>query len=308
MRDGALIGAGFHREAGEAHAEIEALRDSAARGNDPRGATAFVTLEPCSSHGRSPPCSDALIRAGITRVVYGATDPNPQHAGAADVILRNARVEVCSGVLQRDCEEIIRPFTKWITTGLPYVIAKAATTLDGRLTRPVGESQWITGGAARDHAMRLRVRCDAILIGAETLRQDDPSLTLRGENIPPGKRQPRRVVVSRSGNLPENAKLFTDEFKALSIRLTGDFSFMEILRELKNGGMQTVLLEGGGSLLTQAFAARAVDEVCWYVAPRISGTGVPAVSGQLTPSVWLTDVTHEVIGDDLCIHGKPVWE
>jgi diaminohydroxyphosphoribosylaminopyrimidine deaminase/5-amino-6-(5-phosphoribosylamino)uracil reductase len=308
VREGALIGAGFHQKAGGPHAEIEALRDAAARGNDPRGATAFVTLEPCSTRGRTPPCTAALISAGITRVVYGATDPNPEHAGGADAILRSAGIEVSSGVLRCDCEEIIRPFAKWITTGLPYVIAKAAVTLDGRLTRPAGESPWITSEAARAHTMRLRVRCDAILIGAETLRKDDPSLTLRGKNIPPGKPQPRRIVVTRSGNLPESAKLLSDELREHSLAIHGDHSFEEILRIIKSVGVQTVLLEGGGSLLTQAFAARAVDEVCWYVAPRISGSGVLAVSGQLTASVALKDVTHEVIGDDLCIHGTPVWE
>jgi diaminohydroxyphosphoribosylaminopyrimidine deaminase/5-amino-6-(5-phosphoribosylamino)uracil reductase len=308
VRDGALVGAGFHRKAGGPHAEIEALRDAAARGNDPRGCTAFVTLEPCSTHGRTPPCTDALVRAGVKRVVYGATDPNPDHAGAADEVLRAAGIEVGSGILQRECEEIIRPFAKWITTGLPYVIAKAATTLDGRLTRPAGESQWITGVAARAHAMHLRVRSDAILIGAETLRQDDPSLVLRGGRIPEGKSQPWRIVVTKGGRLPSRAKLFTDGFKHRTIVLRGDFSFREMLRGFAPRGIQTLLLEGGGSLLTQAFAARAVDEVCWYVAPRISGTGVPAVSGRIAPSVALTDVTHEIIGDDHCIHGRPVWE
>ena len=308
VRDGAVIGAGYHQKAGGPHAEIEALNDARTRGNDPRGATAYVTLEPCSTHGRTPPCTNALIQAGVLRVVYGATDPNPQHAGAADEILRNAGIEVRSQVLQHDCEEILRAFTKWITTGKPYVIAKAATTLDGRLTRPAGESQWITSEAARAHAMHLRVRSDAILIGAETLRKDDPALTLRGPGIPEGKGQPQRFVVTRSGDIPQHARILNDEFRARTTVIHGDHSFEDILGQMKSSGVQTVLLEGGGSLLTQAFAARAVDEVCWYVAPRISGSGVPSVSGHIFPSVALTNVTHETIGDDICIHGTPVWE
>jgi diaminohydroxyphosphoribosylaminopyrimidine deaminase / 5-amino-6-(5-phosphoribosylamino)uracil reductase len=312
VKDSTLIGAGFHRKAGGPHAEIEALRDAKAKGHDVRGATAYVTLEPCTTHGRTPPCTDALIAAGIARVVYGSRDPNPKHAGAADAVLQRAGIAVESGVLREDCDKLIQPFTKWMTTGLPYVIAKAAVTLDGRLTRPTGEPRGISNEIAREHAMLLRVRADAILIGAETLRQDNPHLTLRGESIPPEKKQPWRVVVTRGSPLPQDATLFQDAFKDRTLVLKGDFSFDAILKELAKHEIQTVLLEGGGSLLAQAFAARAVDEVCWYVAPRLSGGGTPALGGANVPplvhSVALRDVTHRSLGDNVYIQGQPVWE
>ncbi len=312
IKRGQVIGQGFHHKAGGPHAEIEALRDVKKNGGDARGASAYVTLEPCSTHGRTPACTEALIKAGITSVTYGSPDPNPKHTGAADLVLRAAGIEVDSGVLSEACDRLIRPFAKWMKTGLPYVIAKSGQSLDGRITRPPGEPQWITGEAARAHAMQLRVRCDAILIGAETLRKDNPRLTLRGSGIPRGKQQPWRVIVTRSGNLPEKACVFTDKFKDRTLVLHGDFTFREILRDLAKREITTVLLEGGGSLMGQAFAARTVDEVCWYVAPRICGGGVMSTGGvDFSPkarSVKLTDIWQEPIGDDLCIQGYPVWK
>ena len=309
VREGGVIASGHHRKAGGPHAEVAALRVATAAGTDVHGATAYVTLEPCSTHGRTGACTSALISAGITRVVYGAVDPNPAHAGAADAVLAKAGISVTGGVLQRECEDLLRPFTKWISRGLPYVIAKAGQSLDGRLTRPPGEPQWITSEASRAHAMRLRVRCDAIMIGAETLRKDNPQLTLRGDGVPADKVQPWRVILSRSGDVPQGAHVFSDAWKDRTLLLSGERSFAEILAELAARGITSVLLEGGGNLMAQAFAARAVDEVCWYVAPLISGSGgTPSVSGApLAHSVSLSGVRHEIIGDNVCISGYPVW-
>ncbi|HSJ01578.1 MAG TPA: bifunctional diaminohydroxyphosphoribosylaminopyrimidine deaminase/5-amino-6-(5-phosphoribosylamino)uracil reductase RibD [Verrucomicrobium sp.] len=312
VKEGHLLGAGWHRKAGQPHAEVEALMNAQSQGIDVLGATAYVTLEPCSTHGRTGPCTAALIQAGVSRVVYGATDPNRHHAGAADTILTQAGLTVTSGVLKQECEEILRPFAKWITTGLPYVIAKAGQTLDGRLTRPPGEPQWITSEASRAHAMGLRVRSDAILIGGETLRMDNPRLTLRGEDVPLDKVQPWRVVVTRSGNLPTHGHLFDDEHRDRTLVLTGDLSFPDILKELASRQITTVLLESGGNLLGQAFAAKAIDEVCWYIAPRICGGGTLAVGGvDFVPgqaSVELDHVRHELIGDNVCVQGYPRWD
>jgi diaminohydroxyphosphoribosylaminopyrimidine deaminase/5-amino-6-(5-phosphoribosylamino)uracil reductase len=311
VKDGAVIASGYHRKAGGPHAEIAALRDAAGREVDVRGATAYVTLEPCSTHGRTGACTNALIQAGITRVVYGAVDSNPDHAGGADAVLHEAGIAVTSGVLRKECSDLLRPFTKWITTGLPYVIAKAGQSLDGRLTRPPGEPQWITSEASRAHAMRLRVRCDAIMVGAETLRKDNPKLTLRGESVPADKVQPWRIVVTRSGDVPREADVFTDAWKDRTVLLQGERSFDEILRELATRNITSVLLEGGGNLMAQAFAARAVDEVRWYVAPIICGGGTLSVGGvDFAPSassVRLSDVTHQIIGDNVCISGYPLW-
>jgi diaminohydroxyphosphoribosylaminopyrimidine deaminase/5-amino-6-(5-phosphoribosylamino)uracil reductase len=312
VKDGAMIGEGYHHRAGQPHAEIEALQDAARKGRDVRGATIYVTLEPCSTKGRTPACTKALIQAGISRVVYALADPNPKHAGAADKPLRKAGIEVESGLLKEECTRLIRPFAKWITTGLPYVIAKVGQTLDGRITRPPGESHHITSDSAREHAMGLRVRCDAILIGAETLRQDNPKLTVRGGSIPADKKQPWRVVVTRSSELPRDSHLFTDEHKDRTIVLKGELSFEDILRDLAKRDIACVLVEGGGNLLGQAFAAKMVDECFWYLAPRICGGGTMSVgSAEFAPgaaSVELADVWHETIGDNLLVHGYPVWE
>jgi diaminohydroxyphosphoribosylaminopyrimidine deaminase / 5-amino-6-(5-phosphoribosylamino)uracil reductase len=312
VKDGVVIGEGFHRKAGAPHAEIEALQDAMGKGRDVRGATAYVTLEPCSTHGRTPPCTEALIHAGVVRVVYAMADPNPAHAGCADALLRNAGIDVESGLLVEECMRLIRPFTKWIRCGLPYVIAKVGQSLDGRLTRPPGEPQWITSEAAREHAMQLRVRCDAILVGAQTLRRDNPRLTVRGPDVPEDKEQPWRVVVTRSGQLPRESHLFHDEHRERTLVLQGDLTFEDILRRLSGRGVTCVLLEGGGNLLGQAFASRHVDECFWYLAPRIVGGGTMAVGGggflPDTPSVELCDVWHETIGDNVLVHGYPVWE
>ena len=312
VKDGEVIGEGYHHRAGAAHAEIEALSDAASRGNDPRGATVYVTLEPCSTEGRTPACTAALIRAGVAEVVYGATDPNPRHAGAADAILSAAGICVTSGVMETECLRLIRPFTRWVRTGLPYIVAKVGQSLDGRISRPTGESQWLTSEAARAHAMALRLSSDAILIGAETLRKDNPRLTLRGPEIPKEKLQPWRVIVTQSGKLPENAHVFHDEFKDRTWVIQGQYTFDALLRELASRHITSVLIEGGGQLLGQAFAARAVDEVFWYIAPRICGGGTMSVGRGPFPknarSATLRDVWYEPIGDNMCVHGYPVWD
>lgn len=308
VADERKIGSGHHQKAGGPHAEIEALRD--AQANQPRlikGATIYVTLEPCSTSGRTPPCTDALKAAGIKRVVYGARDPNPSHAGCADDLLNAAGISVTSGVLATACENLIRPFTKWITTGLPYVIAKAGQSLDGRLTRPPGEPQWITSDSARAHGRRLRMRVDAILIGAETLRRDNPKLTLRDGSSSSKKEQPWRIVLTRSGNLPEDSLLFTDEYKDRTIVLHG-LDFMDVLRDLAKRGITSVLVEGGGIILGQAFQSRQVDEVHWYIAPRLCGGGRPSIAGLPLPaSVELDDTRILPIGDNVLVSGYPKW-
>jgi len=308
VADGERLGQGWHQRAGKPHAEIEALRDAAARHPQRlRGATIYVTLEPCSTHGRTGPCTEALIAAGLGRVVWGARDPNPGHAGRAETLLREAGLSVTTGVLEAECAALIRPFAKWITTGLPWVIAKAATSLDGRLTRPAGEGPWLTSEAARAHGRSLRRRVDAILVGAETVRQDDPQLTLR-DSADSDRPQPWRVVLSRSGQLPATARLFTDAHRERTLILPGP-DLRTALLELGRRGVTTVLIEGGGQVLGQAFARRLVDEVHWYLAPRLCGAGTtPALGTEpWAASVGLADVHVEALGDNLCLTARPVW-
>ena len=295
VKGGAKLSSGWHRKAGGPHAEVEALR-----GVDARGATLYVTLEPCSTHGRTPPCVEAIFRAGIARVVWGADDPNPQHAGRALEIMTAAGVEVTAGVLEAECQEVIAPFRKLITTSLPWVIAKAGMSLDGRITRPSGEGQWITGEAARADAMKLRAQCDAIIVGAETIRQDDPALTLRGPDVPAGKEQPWRVILTRTGDLPLSARVFTDEHRDRTLVMQNK-PLADVLNDLATRGVMSVLLEGGGVVLAHAFSERLVDEVIFYSAPLIAGSGQPVVDAASFTggSEALRFVSTEMIGPDV---------
>jgi len=285
-KNGRLLAKGYHRKAGGPHAEIEALRKlpspSAAR-----GATLYVTLEPCSTTGRTPPCCEALVAAGLARIVYATRDPHPAHAGRADALLREAGLEVASGVLEAEAAALIRPWAKGIATGLPWVIAKAGLSLDGRLTRPRGESPWLTGEAARADAQRLRAEVDAIVVGAETVRRDNPRLTLRGPGVRRGKAQPWRVVLTRGGNLPRRALLFTDAHADRTLVFENQ-PLQSVLRDLGKRGVVTVLIEGGGQVLGEAFQDGLVDEACFYFAPLLCGEAcVPVLGASLPRSLAL---------------------
>jgi diaminohydroxyphosphoribosylaminopyrimidine deaminase / 5-amino-6-(5-phosphoribosylamino)uracil reductase len=267
-----IVAKGWHRAAGSPHAEIEALKRARQRA---RGATLYITLEPCSTQGRTPPCTRAIIEAGLGRVVFGATDPNRKHSGRAAALLSRAGIEVHGGVLAGPCAALNREWNKWIATGMPYVIAKAAMTLDGRINSSP-ESRWITGEASRRDAMKLRSRVQAILVGGGTVRVDDPQLTVRGISH---SSQPLRVVWTKSGQLPASARIFTDEYRDRTIVLTG-ISLGSALRELGSREIASVLIEGGGRVLGEAFDASLVDEVCFYMAPILVGGAIPATSGR----------------------------
>ena len=240
VKDGKIIGRGWHRKAGMPHAEIEALRDVRKRGENPRGATLYVTLEPCCTHGRTPPCTDAIIAAGIRRVVVGATDPNPEHAGKGFAILKHAGIEVIkAGSSRRDdrtaqravptriadeCAKLNEAFNHWIVHRTPFVTVKAAMTLDGKIATAFGESKWITGEKARAQGMKLRQGADAILVGINTILADDPALTFRPtgkskENIQRPKL--RRVVLDSRARTPLNAKVVSDEHAAWTTIVVG---------------------------------------------------------------------------------------
>src|SRR5207302_8961163 len=214
----------------------------------PKGSTLYVTREPCSTKGRTGACTDEIIRAGIKSVVIGATDPNPRHRGAGIELLANAGIKVGAGVLAEECAALNEAFNKWIATGIPFVIAKCGMSLDGRLTRPEKESRWITSPTARRHAQTLRRETDAILIGAETLRIDNPRLTVRGRRE---VRQPVRVVMTRSGKSPRSARFFTDRFAKNSF-VYRKMPLGVVLAELGQKKITSVMIEGGGDLLGHA--------------------------------------------------------
>ncbi len=245
VKHGKIIGRGWHRRAGAPHAEIEALRDAQRRGHSTKNATLYVTLEPCCTHGRTPPCTDAIIAARIKRVVVGVTDPNPKHAGKGFKILRRAGIDVVwwsetpssrnqkgrkpelkrTSLHQKiadECARLNEAFNHWIVRRTPFVTVKAAMTLDGKIATASGESKWITGEKARAHGMKLRHGSDAILVGVNTILADDPSLTVRKrgniQHSTPNAQRPalRRIVLDSMARTPLNAKVVSDEFAALT--------------------------------------------------------------------------------------------
>jgi diaminohydroxyphosphoribosylaminopyrimidine deaminase/5-amino-6-(5-phosphoribosylamino)uracil reductase len=226
VKGGRIIGRGWHHRAGEPHAEIEALRDAQRRGGTPKGAALYVTLEPCCTQGRTPPCTEAIIAAGVSKAVIGATDPNPRHSGRAFQILRRADLEVVPGVLAPECLQLNEAFNHWIVRHTPFVTVKAAMTMDGKIATASGESKWITGPQARAWAMNQRRGTDAILVGVNTILADDPRLTFRpiqssnrkAHHHPEGAepRQPRRIVLDARARTPLDANVTSDEHASLT--------------------------------------------------------------------------------------------
>jgi diaminohydroxyphosphoribosylaminopyrimidine deaminase/5-amino-6-(5-phosphoribosylamino)uracil reductase len=307
VKDGQLLSKGWHRRAGRPHAEIEAIR-GLKDAQLASGATIYITLEPCSTHGRTPPCVEAILKHGFARVVVGATDPNPAHAGRGLAILRDAGLEVISGVLEEECRKLNEAFNYWITTRQPLVIAKCAMSLDGRITRRPGESQWLTSAPARRKVHRLRAEVDAIMVGAETVRRDNPKLTIRGLGTRAAARQPWRVVISRSGNLPADAALFTDGWKNRTLVFS---SLDAALEDLGEKQVTSVLIEGGGELLGAAFDEKRVHRVAFFFAPMLVGGDKSAVSGKGVESnetaIRLEDVTYKKLGPDLFCEARVVF-
>jgi diaminohydroxyphosphoribosylaminopyrimidine deaminase/5-amino-6-(5-phosphoribosylamino)uracil reductase len=301
--DNRIVSKGHHRGAGRDHAEVECLRNFAAP--VPFRATLYVTLEPCSTEGRTAPCTSAILQAGVKNVVVGATDVNPRHSGKGIAQLRNAGVRVREGILADDCARLNEAFNKWIVTGRPFVIAKCGMSLDGRLTRPAGESRWITGRSARRNAYQLRARVDAILVGARTVRADNPRLTARGVR---SARQPWRVVLTRSGKLPRRARLFSDRFSSQTLIYQRKL-LASVLKNLGEQRVTSVLLEGGGEVLGQALDARLIDKVQLYLGPILTSGPVVAFPGRgaenAANALRLRRVSYERIGQSICITAYP---
>ncbi len=302
VKDGHELGRGWHQRAGEAHAEVNAIANAKANhGADAcEGATIYVTLEPCSTHGRTPPCVSAILNARLSRVVISSTDPNPDHEGAGFDLLKQAGIEVTTGILEPKGDELIRFFAKRICTGLPWVIAKTAATLDGRTTLGPGESQWISSEASREDVQQWRRQCDAIMIGGETFRIDNPSLTLRG-SYAEGRIQPLRIIFTSDELLPQTHHLFTDEHKDRT-RVHWSQSLEDSLRSLADEGVNAVMLESGGRLLAHAMQMGMVDEMILYLAPRLGGgsTRLLPVDGI---SAQLTNLEVKSIGPDIRLRG-----
>jgi diaminohydroxyphosphoribosylaminopyrimidine deaminase/5-amino-6-(5-phosphoribosylamino)uracil reductase len=302
---GELVGAGYHHQAGFPHAEVNALEDA---GENARGATLYVTLEPCSTRGRTPPCTDAIRAAGIARVVVGCLDANPRHCGGGIAILRAAGIRTTTGVLEPACRRLNESFFWWIAGGRPFVTLKMAMTLDGKIATRSGQSKWITGAPARRRVQRLRQWADAVMVGGETVLQDDPELRVR---TPSGWSPQPRVFVWTGRPLPPAARICRESASAPpeTVKPVGREEWLAFLRKCGDRRITALLIEGGGELAAAALQARIVNRVEWFVAPKILGGrhSRPVVGGEdpdsLEEALPLREITTRRIGDDLLITG-----
>ena len=327
-KGGQIVAEGWHQETGEAHAEVNALN---AAGAAAQGSTAYVTLEPCSHHGRTPPCAEALVAAGVSAVVVAMEDPNPQVAGAGLEILRAAGIEVRSGLMQETARSLNEGFVSRVSRGRPFVRLKMAASLDGGTAMASGESQWITGEAARRDVQRLRASSGAILTGVTTVLADDPSLTVREESIATGDAQPIRVIVDSNLRTPATAKMLSlpgktiifciDDSNAQALAATGVMviavsakagrpDLQAVLHELGALAVNDLLVESGPTLAGSLLMAGLVDELVIYQAPHMMGS---ESRGMATTPEWqeleqrlaleIADVRK--IGNDLRITARP---
>jgi diaminohydroxyphosphoribosylaminopyrimidine deaminase / 5-amino-6-(5-phosphoribosylamino)uracil reductase len=308
VKGGKVIGRGWHRRAGGSHAEVVALRDAQKRGRDPKGATLYVTLEPCCTHGRTPPCTDAIIAAGIRRVVVGAVDPNPIHAGKGFKVLKRAGIKVVVFGGPEGRARLNEAFNHWIVHRTPFITVKAAMTLDGKIATASGESKWITSAQARAHGMKLRQGSDAVLVGINTILADDPSLTVRGQKAE-GRRQNtnvrlRRIVLDSMARTPLKAKVVSDDHAVLTTIVVGrcapksrmaalakrvnvliapaakrrarsdaphQIDLGWLLKRLGAESVTSLLVEGGGEVNASFLLGRFAHRVAFFYAPKILG-------------------------------------
>ncbi len=314
VKNGQIIGEGFHQRAGLAHAEIEALNDAKKNGHTARGATVYVTLEPCSHVGKTPPCADALIAADVAEVIIGSHDPNPQVSGQGVAKLRQAGIAVTEGVLREQCDALNRSFFKRMTTGMPWVTVKLGMSLDAKIATAGGESQWITGEAARADVQQLRAKSCAVMTSSATVIADNPSLNVR---LPNTVRQPKRVIVDSQLCVSRKSRIFglsgetlvytcIDNANAITVpEKDGHADLTAVLKDL--GSKQHcnhVLVEAGGRFAGALIGQGLVDELIVYSAPKLLGDGakpafaMPAVAALAkAPTFYLDDCA--IIGGDL---------
>jgi diaminohydroxyphosphoribosylaminopyrimidine deaminase / 5-amino-6-(5-phosphoribosylamino)uracil reductase len=328
VKDGTIIGEGWHRKAGSPHAEIHALNMAA---DAAVGADVFVTLEPCCHTGATPPCTDALIKAGVSRVVAGMRDPNPQVNGGGLAALKQAGIETICGMLENECRAINLPFIKHSTTGLPYVTYKCAMTLDGKIASITGESRWISCEESRKYVHRMRSHNDAIMVGVDTILADNPQLTVRHVK----GRNPLRIIVDSNLRTPTSVEILsgllarntiiacTEEDLSIHQRyllngatvlvcnsLEGRVDLRDLLEKLGRLGVQSILLEGGSRLAGDALSKGLIDECVFFYAPKVIGSdgfSPFAITGitDMSQSLAFTGLSVRRIGSDIVVNARP---
>lgn len=317
-RDGEVVGEGHHDHAGGPHAEVVALQ---AAGAKTKGSTVYVTLEPCNHHGRTGPCSEALIGAGVAKVVYAVADPNPPAAGGAGR-LRAAGIEVVDGMMAEDAARVNSMWLTAVRRQWPYVVGKTAISMDGRTSLPNGSSKWITGREARHQGHVLRAECGAVLVGRGTVERDDPSLTVRDIEV---VNQPRRIVLDRYRTLPQSKKIFNGEAPVLRVVASppgpneveaavaeGKIRLDDLLSKLFKLGVTSLLVEGGASTLSRFLEAKLVDRLEIFLAAKFLGAGNPwATFGALTDveqaQAWRFDEVRS-LGEDVWVTASPKFD
>jgi diaminohydroxyphosphoribosylaminopyrimidine deaminase/5-amino-6-(5-phosphoribosylamino)uracil reductase len=328
VKNGVIVGEGWHKRAGGHHAEVHALQMA---GAEAEGSDVYVTLEPCSHTGKTPPCSDALIKAGVKRVVVGMSDPNPQVNGSGLQALQQAAIETVCGVLEEDCRNINRPFIKFITTGIPFVTYKCAMTLDGKIATVTGESRWISCEASRRVVHKMRAQSDAIMVGVDTIIADNPKLTVRlvkGHNplriiVDSHLRTPASVSVL-SGSMAQGTLLATTETNPrVHLRyqktgatvivcdsLDGRVDLHDLWKKLGERGIQSLLLEGGSHLAGEALRHGLIDECTFFYAPKVIGSdgfSPFAITGttNMAHSIMFNDLIMRNVGTDIMVTARP---
>ena len=300
-----IISKGFHLGSGFPHAEVEAIQHLKENLVPPK-TTLYVTLEPCSSSQKTPPCTNLIIKSGIIRVVCGVKDPNPLNRGRAEKILREAGISFHC-LEDEDCQKLILPFTKSILTGTPWVIAKVAMSLDGRISFPPHFNQkYLSAKKSLNKVQELRLETDAILIGGETLRTDNPKLTLRlpKEKIPPTKKQAWRVVMTekKSTTFSKDLHLLSDNEKNRTLFFS-ELSIKEVLKNLKELGVSSVLLESGGKLATSFLESEMIDEIACFLTPFLIGGDSTYFQGSSQKTQKIHSPKYEKLGDDVYLRG-----